>query len=466
MTCVLVIDLGTSYFKAGLFDAEGIMRALARVAAPKSEPASGRCEMPVEEFWRVLRECVRQLCAEAGIKPEQITALSYASQANSFVLLDESAQPLTPIVLWTDRRCDELPQDLTLRSKWEDLTPTTGFGFCPEDQCVGKLRWFRRHEPAIWQRTRHVLTLSDYLVFGMTGNFTGDSGTASMLGLWDIAQNHWCSEAFKLAGLSKELFCQPGRPGQITGRVAAEGAARLGLSEECLLVLGSLDHHMAAIGAGCGILAQVADSSGTVEACIRFGPQLSPKKSQCTGPHVEPGHLWQLAFDPCGASALETFAGSRGMTVPDLLNMAEKVPPGAYGLVASNKVEGTVFQDSEDREHDTGDYARALLEGNARIVRRLLENLFGGGLPEKVIAVGGGARNATWLQIKADILGMDFLTVNCKEPACRGAALLAATGAGWFQHWQQASRRWVQVENVFHPDPERHENYSEWLSRI
>ena len=37
-------------------------------------------------------------------KPDGIEALSYASQANSFLLLDSGGAPLTPLILWTDQR--------------------------------------------------------------------------------------------------------------------------------------------------------------------------------------------------------------------------------------------------------------------------------------------------------------------------------------------------------------------------
>ena len=37
------------------------------------------------------------------------------------------------------------------------------------------------------------------------------------------------------------------------------------------VIIGSLDHHMAAIGVGVGYHAQVSESTGTVIACTRTG---------------------------------------------------------------------------------------------------------------------------------------------------------------------------------------------------
>jgi sugar (pentulose or hexulose) kinase len=36
-----------------------------------------------------------------------------------------------------------------------------------------------------------------------------------------------------------------------------------------------------------------------------------------------------------------------------------------------------------------------------------------------------------WLQIKADMLDAVMISVENEEPACKGAAMLAACGAGW-----------------------------------
>ena len=108
MDCVLGIDLGTSYFKLALFDVDGRIRGSARISVPK-RVAGNRCELDADLFWQVLRTAVAQVCAEAGITARQIVALSYASQANSFLLLDSDNAPLTPLVLWPDRRLRTSP---------------------------------------------------------------------------------------------------------------------------------------------------------------------------------------------------------------------------------------------------------------------------------------------------------------------------------------------------------------------
>jgi xylulokinase len=95
---------------------------------------------------------------------------------------------------------------------------------------------------------------------------------------------------------------------------------------------------------------------------------------------------------------------------------------------------------------------RAILESTAEslaaLVRRLSSTT---GRPVRILATGGGARSDLWLQIKADRLGTEMVRTACPEPACRGAAMLAAVGYGWYDRLSDVSAAWTSVEHTFSP---------------
>jgi xylulokinase len=72
------------------------------------------------------------------------------------------------------------------------------------------------------------------------------------------------------------------------------------------------------------------------------------------------------------------------------------------------------------------------------------------------MAVGGGVRNDSWIQIKADVSGVAHRVLDVEEAAVRGAAFTAAVGS-----------RLVPVEDLppvrevktVHPNPSRHDAY-------
>src|SRR3954468_21602272 len=112
MSLLLGIDLGTSYFKIGLFDEVGALKGLGRVAVNKINPAPGRCELAVEEFWSALRRGLDEALAQANATSRDIAGLSYSSQASTFLLLDGHDAPLTSFIVWLDRRGEPVEAEL------------------------------------------------------------------------------------------------------------------------------------------------------------------------------------------------------------------------------------------------------------------------------------------------------------------------------------------------------------------
>ena len=49
---------------------------------------------------KALSAAFHDAIAEAGCKPDEIRGASYCSQANTFLLLDRSDKPLTPLIVW------------------------------------------------------------------------------------------------------------------------------------------------------------------------------------------------------------------------------------------------------------------------------------------------------------------------------------------------------------------------------
>src|SRR5436853_113266 len=72
---------------------------------------------------------------------------------------------------------------------------------------------------------------------------------------------------------------------------------------------------------------------------------------------------------------------------------------------------------------------------------------------------GGGAANARWCQIKADICERPVVVGRSTEPGLTGAAVIAWTGLGRFASLKDAQSQLVQVANRYTPDTARTERY-------
>ena len=172
MKYVLGIDLGTSYFKAGLFDLQGKLCGLGR-AEVKKNTCAGKCEVTIGDFWCFLKAVINQARQQANASANDIIGISYASQANSFLLLDNRNKPLTPLIIWPDKRTGKVYHQVRKLWRREDFLNVTGIGIdCAQEFCLNKLIWFKEELPHLWGEANRIMTISDYLVYSLTGEFT------------------------------------------------------------------------------------------------------------------------------------------------------------------------------------------------------------------------------------------------------------------------------------------------------
>ena len=77
--------------------------------------------------------------------------------------------------------------------------------------------------------------------------------------------------------------------------------------------------------------------------------------------------------------------------------------------------------------------------------------------------IGGGARSNLWNQIKADVLGVPYVTLSREEFGVLGSAILAGYAAGVFDDLAQTAQRFTEVSTRVEPDLENHEFYQPFV---
>ena len=73
---------------------------------------------------------------------------------------------------------------------------------------------------------------------------------------------------------------------------------------------------------------------------------------------------------------------------------------------------------------------------------------------DRIVSVGGGAKNPDWLQMQADIFNATIVNLTVEQGPGLGAAMLAAIGAGWFDNAAEAAAVFVHYKDEFTPDLE------------
>ncbi|MDK2980603.1 MAG: xylulokinase [Chloroflexota bacterium] len=463
-TYYLGIDSSTTATKAILIDGKGRILGVAASEYDYQTPHPLWSEQGPQLWWTAAVDSIRQVVQAAGVDAQQVAGIGLTGQMHGLVIMDEAGQVLRPAILWNDQRtqkqCDFIRAEI---GKAEFIAITgndalTGF-------TAPKILWVRDEEPHIFRQIRHVLLPKDYLRLKLTGEYAVDRAGGSGTVLFDLKKRDWSDDLIQRLGLQRDWFPPTFEGTGVTGSLNKAAADETGLREDIPVFGGGGDQSAAAVGTGAveeGILSISLGTSGVVFATTDspFIEQEGRLHAFC---HAVPGkwHLMGVMLSAAGSLRWfrETFCPQ--LSYDQIVSQAVQTPKGSQGLLFMPYLTGerTPYPDPLARggfvgatvRHGFGEFARAVLEGVAFGLRDSYELMRASGLKEidHVRITGGGAKNPQWLQIIADVLNTSIYTVDSKEGAAFGAAVLAASGAGAFPSVSAACQQVVhRVDEV------------------
>ena len=129
---------------------------------------------------------------------------------------------------------------------------------------------------------------------------------------------------------------------------------------------------------------------------------------------------------------------------PEMTGLAEETEAGSEGLFFLPYLGGgtyTAYEPGCGRnvfglklKHDTRHLVRSVMEGVVYAMKRLPYGPGGSGVrTDRIIASGGGAKSALWLQMQADIFEKEISVTSAQEQAALGIGLLAGIGTGIYK---------------------------------
>lgn len=435
---ILSVDLGTTYFKGGLFDRSGSLCAFHRMPTPIDHPQKEHWEIAPERFLEAITQVIAALAASTPDGLAQVAAVSFSTQSNSLLLLDAQDRPLVPLIIWADERALPFEDQLRELSQTPGFQRTTGVPHLNSQYAAAKLLWLRCHRPQLWQRAKRLCLISDYLTLWLTGRHVTEAGASGLLGMADIHRLAWWPKVYDQLEVPSSWLPTIVRAGTDLGRIRPQIARALALPPTCRFVVGCLDQYAGAIGLGNTSSGGVSETTGTVLASLRYacGSSTQTDPAVFQGPGPDPGAYYQMVFGSTSANLLEWYRNNLPGR-PDfesLSRAAADIPPGAGGLkVVPGAEKGDLDQGfaGGPRPYSTGQAVRSIMEAVAFALADQVGKLAGSERPVEIRSGGGAARSDVWLQVKADVLGIPFVATTCPAPAGLGAAMLAARALGW-----------------------------------
>jgi xylulokinase len=463
VSITLGIDIGTSGTKTIAIDEKGTIVASASAEYPCDHPRPGWSEQDPTLWWDATKETVQQVMASGRFQRSDVLGVGLSGQMHGSVFLDAAGEVIRPALLWNDQRtaveCHEIETKAGGREALIRMVANpalTGF-------TAPKLLWVRKHEPRHWERVRQVLLPKDYIRYRLTGTFATEVSDASGTLMLDVANRRWSRELLAKLDIDLALLPTCHESQEVSAQVSELGSKATGLPVGTPVVGGGGDQPAGAVGNGIvrqGVVSATMGTSGVVFAHtdnLGFDP-LGRLQRGC---HAVPGawHVMGVVLSAGGSfqwfrnelgKAEVAMARKKGEDPYFLLtDEAALAGPGAEGLFFLPYLTGerTPHFDPDAKgawvgltvRHGRAHMIRSVLEGATFAMRDSLELIREMGVAiEQVRVSGGGARNALWKKIQADIYGCDVHTLNSTEGPAFGVALLAQVGTGVFKSVPEA----------------------------
>ena len=474
----LAHDLGTTGNKATLYDTHGALLGAATVPYETRYAAGGVAEQDPESWWNAVGDGTKQLLEQTGVPPADVQSVSFSGQMMGAVLLDAQGEPVRPAIIWADSRsapqCNHLVDRVGMTRGYE----VTGHRLNPT-YSITKAMWVRDSEPGAWSRTAVICQAKDVIAFRLTGRLVTDPSDASSTNAFDQRAGRWSGEILDAAEIDEGLLPEVVPSTTVIGGITAAAAEHTGLLPGTPVVVGGGDGPCAATGAGRvgpadGMYCYLGSSSWVSVAAAE--PLLDPAMRSMTFNHVIGDRYVPTATMQAGGASLEWIAdilepdASRDRWENLLRDVADS-PAADEGLLFLPHLLGerSPYWDPTARgafiglakHHARPTLVRAVMEGVAMNLRTCIDAFAEQGAEIGPIdAIGGGARSDAWLQICADVWGVQVRQRSLVEEATSlGAAVIGAVGVGAFDSFDPA-RSFSTIERTFDPDPGAHERFS------
>jgi gluconokinase len=464
---VVGADLGTSTAKAVAFLPDGTRLAGVEVGVPPATGAPHRAEQDPEVLVAALGEAVRRTVTHLRRSGHRVDAIGLSGAMHSLVGLDATGHPLTPVMIWADRRATSAVRALAADPEARALPARTGTPLAPMSP-LAKLRAIADDDPSTASAVVRWCSAKEYVISRWFGDAVVDPSTASATGLFDVREHRWDAVALRLARVTAAQLSTPVPATTILRGMDPAVAAALGVAADLPLVVGGADGCLAPLGAGAvveglgsltigtsGAVRQMVDRPATDATGRLFCYALDARRWVIGGPISNGGLVLRWLRD-----RLLELGGADAYDRIDA--MVAGVPPGADGVVAVPSLTGERAPrwDAEARGAVVGltaatgreHVARALLEGVAHALEAVLRALRDAGHHLTALRADGGfLESSVWPQIVADVLELPLELTRQRDGPVRGAALLTFEALGVGDALELA--RGAEVAARIEPDP-------------
>jgi sugar (pentulose or hexulose) kinase len=368
-------------------------------------------------WWEGTRTAIRGLLQR--VDASAITGIAVDGTSGTVLVTDASGKPLAPALLYNDARATA--EGAAINAVAPPDSPARGAG-----SGLARALWLLARHP----EAAHLLHQADWITGRLTGRYGHSDPNNALKTGWDPVSGGWPAWVAE-TGIDPDLLPAVHPAGTDLGPLNPAVAADLGLPPTVRVGSGTTDSTAAVLAAGADEPGDAVTILGSTLVLKVVSPE--PVAEAGTGVYSQPfGRYWLAggASNSGGAVLRAFFDDDRLAALANELDPERPTGLDYYPLPAP----GERFPENdparapcmEPRPADDARFLQGLLEGMSAIeaagYTRLRE--LGAPAPQRVMTLGGGARNPAWTRIRERALGVPVVAHPEAEPAA-GTARLA-----------------------------------------
>lgn len=455
---ILAVDAGTSGIRTILYDY--ISRELSSSYSEFTQitPAPGLLEHDPLEIWNITTNLINETLRKAEKSANEVAAIGVTGQRATVVAWEkETGMPVHNALVWQDlrtiERCEELTQLLGM-----PISPISGYT---------KFEWLLNHVPDCRKKVESgkVLmgTIDSWLIWKLTGGeaFVTDPSNAVTTMMWNPVSGDWSPELAGLIGMPVEKLATIVPSSHVYGTTSP---GILGAEVPVAAVAG--DQQAAMFGHLCTKPGDGKATYGTsVMVNVNTGREFTMDQkgySLALWRFGESDYFCREGTVITGGATISLVRELRILETPEeSMRLAASVPDsgGVYFIPALQGL-GTPYMEPGvkgallglTRASTRAHVARAVLEGIAFRTRQVVEALRESSSSdafETLKADGGMASNDVFLQIQADVLGINVERPSTNQVTALGIAYLAGLAVGFWNSEEEIKKTQLPGKTFF-----------------
>src|SRR5687767_15077354 len=119
------IDAGTTSVKGVLADEEGRIVSVS-IREYTLDIEGDRCELDAELYWISTKLVIQELLWQSKVNANYVRAISFSSQGETLICVDENGKPLRKAIVWLDNRTVAEAVEIEREFGVEKICFTTG----------------------------------------------------------------------------------------------------------------------------------------------------------------------------------------------------------------------------------------------------------------------------------------------------------------------------------------------------